>query len=146
MTPEEADELFGELWSVSDQLFDDLSALSYRTYQDVGCDFLIDENGNTSLVAIWFFSPEYAPVRGIKVGDSLESVLFKFSADDVVSVKNQRAHRMFIDSDLKVLNNTIDTYNATNVICRDFHTPTGRIIFYFDEDLLLDSMQVYLTH
>jgi hypothetical protein len=144
MTMEEADELFGEPLSVLGN--DDGSGYGegkyLRTYENAGCVFGTDENGNTYLFSFMIYSKGYAPVRGIEVGDSLETVLSRIALAPENGVDNieygVRTYRYEIIRDIMQWSNIPSTYDATIVSYynsgESFET-NGILMFFIDEKI-----------
>jgi len=137
ITPEEADELFGELLSTD---FSDGSGagLFYRIYQNVSCTFMFGEDGEIRLINLWLLAPGYAPIRGIEVGDLLESVLSKIALDENDSITyNNEMYYYVLSDDMTFFTNTYDTYIGTTVSFNnwgDSYTVKGAMEIDFDEN------------
>ena len=133
IAPEEADELFGESLSARNE-----NNFIYRTYQDGSCTFKINEDGKNRLTNLWILTPGYAPVFGIGVGDSLESVLSKIVLTEVDNITyGIEMYYYVLSDDMTFFTNTYDTYIGTTVSFSnwsDSYTVKGALEIDFDEN------------
>ncbi len=101
MTLEEADALFGEVLKTEETELDYLHVLDIRRdYKDVYCHFYksLDNPSEPALLAlIRISSPEYSPIRDIRVGDSVESVLAKFPDENHEIIDGEIAVKCLYD-------------------------------------------------
>lgn len=95
ITMQQADALFGEV--IEENIKEDLDwggnhypGDTLHKYKGVWCKFQkTGEQQDMLLTSMTVFSPDYAPVRGIKVGDSIDSVLAKFPNENQEMMTNE---------------------------------------------------------
>ncbi|MCL1823945.1 MAG: hypothetical protein FWG44_07050 [Oscillospiraceae bacterium] len=115
ITPEEADEIFGEPLTVSNDEFSGFNLITH-TYEGVSCVFRTFENEEPRLINLWVLAEGFAPIHGIEVGDSFDSVLSKIELgeDDNIIYSNEMYYYVLSD-DMTFFNNSNDTYIGTTV-------------------------------
>jgi hypothetical protein len=139
MSAENADNWFGEPLSVEES--DSSGAnLMYRIYEGISCVFEINEDGNSRLINLWVLFPGYAPVMGIDIGDSLESVLSKIALGENDSITyNVEMYRYEL----------LDTYFGTAVSFSNWdesYSVRGSMEIDFDENDEVYFMRIILHY
>jgi len=149
ITPEEADELFGEPLSFDENDYSANYTMYYRTYEDVDCVFKVNENGDMCLINIRICSGEYEPFKGIKIGASFETVLSQIELGENDSITSDiMIHRDVINYDTKIRTNSDEVYRGKIIMFSnsdDFYNIKGTLTIYIDEDINeIEVISVYL--
>jgi RNA polymerase sigma-70 factor (ECF subfamily) len=135
ITMAEADALFGEPSAIENN-----GDYHYREYEGVTCTYYPDSDGNLFLHQLTFTAGDFTPVRGIRLGDSLNSVLAKIPLDtfDGISYRGE----MSIDGGESYFSGTSLIYFNNS----DYNTVEGNFNLDFNEDNELVQIRILILN